>query len=70
MGLGLFLARAVIEAVGGTLQIDSLAGSGTEVRVVLPTDVSQQDPVTGTQAIAAAGRSSDSGRPEMVSKLA
>jgi two-component system sensor histidine kinase RegB len=39
MGLGLFLARAVIEAVGGTLQIDSTAGTGTEVRVALPTRV-------------------------------
>ena len=38
MGLGLFLARAVIEGVGGTLQIDSRPG-GTEVLVRLPTDV-------------------------------
>jgi two-component system, sensor histidine kinase RegB len=44
MGLGLFLARAVIEGVGGTLQIDSTAGEGTEVRVTLPTDVSSQEP--------------------------
>jgi len=62
MGLGLFLARAVIEAVGGTLQIDSTAGTGTEVRVLLPTDVAQQDQP--------AGRSRESARPEMVSKLA
>jgi two-component system sensor histidine kinase RegB len=40
MGLGLFLARAVVEAVGGTLHIQSTAGEGTEVRVALPTDVS------------------------------
>jgi two-component system, sensor histidine kinase RegB len=44
MGLGLFLARAVIEAVGGTLQIDSTAGAGTEVLVSLPTDVSPRTP--------------------------
>jgi len=62
MGLGLFLARAVIEAVGGTLQIDSAAGTGTEVRVLLPTDVSQQ--------AHPAGRSRESMRREMVSKLA
>jgi two-component system sensor histidine kinase RegB len=43
MGLGLFLARAVIEGVGGTLQIDSRAGEGTEVAVVLPTDVTPRD---------------------------
>jgi two-component system sensor histidine kinase RegB len=41
MGLGLFLARAVVEAVGGTLDIESVAGEGTSVRVTLPTDVSQ-----------------------------
>jgi two-component system, sensor histidine kinase RegB len=39
MGLGLFLARAVIEGVGGSLEIDSSAATGTEVRVRLPTDV-------------------------------
>jgi two-component system sensor histidine kinase RegB len=43
MGLGLFLARAVIEGVGGTLQIDSTPGEGTEVRVTLPTDISPND---------------------------
>jgi len=43
MGLGLFLARAVIEGVGGSLQIDSHAGEGTEVRVTLPTDVSPRE---------------------------
>jgi len=40
MGLGLFLARAVVEACGGSLQIDSTAGTGTQVRVALPIDVS------------------------------
>lgn len=39
MGLGLFLARAVIEGVGGSLQIDSTPGEGTEVRVSLPTNL-------------------------------
>jgi two-component system sensor histidine kinase RegB len=38
MGLGLFLARAVIEGVGGTLEIDAGA-AGTSVHVTLPTDV-------------------------------
>ncbi len=41
MGLGLFLARAVLEAVGGGLDIESVAGAGTCVRVTLPTDVAQ-----------------------------
>jgi signal transduction histidine kinase len=45
MGLGLFLARAVIEGVGGTLQIDSRAGEGTEVLALLPTDVTPREVV-------------------------
>ena len=40
MGLGLFLARAVIEGVGGSLRIDSASRcDGTEVLVELPVDV-------------------------------
>jgi len=42
MGLGLFLARAVFEGVGGALDIQSEAGDGTEVRISLPCDVSPQ----------------------------
>ena len=63
MGLGLFLARAVIEGVGGTLQIDSTAGDGTEVSVRLPTDVSPAL-VVGTV------RSGESPGPQVVSKPA
>jgi two-component system, sensor histidine kinase RegB len=39
MGLGLFLARAVIEGVGGTLGILSQVGRGTTVTVALPTEI-------------------------------
>jgi two-component system sensor histidine kinase RegB len=63
MGLGLFLARAVIEGVGGTLQIDSTAGDGTEVRVELPTDVSPRESATDV-------RSEEPARPPVVSKPA
>ncbi|HEY0479218.1 MAG TPA: ATP-binding protein [Kofleriaceae bacterium] len=62
MGLGLFLARAVVEAVGGSLQIDSVAGEGTSVRVTLPIDVSH-----GTRPAARSRESIPSG---MVSKPA
>jgi two-component system sensor histidine kinase RegB len=62
MGLGLFLARAVIEGVGGSLQIDS-SPAGTEVHVRLPTDAGAH----GTPAIA---RSAEPTVPEMVSKPA
>lgn len=36
MGLGLFLARSVVERVGGTLHLDSTPGQGTKVQVELP----------------------------------
>jgi two-component system, sensor histidine kinase RegB len=37
MGLGVFLARAVVEQTGGTLRLTSAPGSGTRAEVVLPT---------------------------------
>ena len=63
MGLGLFLARAVIEGVGGTLEIDSRP-QGTEVRVRMPVDVAAKDPV------ATVARSEEPGGPKVVSKPA
>jgi two-component system sensor histidine kinase RegB len=36
MGLGLFLARNVIERIGGEMRIDSVPGKGTTVTVSLP----------------------------------
>ncbi|MGE0755594.1 MAG: sensor histidine kinase [Pirellulaceae bacterium] len=36
MGLGLFLARNVIERIGGRLHIDSVPGTGTTVAIELP----------------------------------
>jgi len=62
MGLGLFLARAVIEGVGGTLQIDSRTGEGTSVDVLLPTDVTPRE--------APATSSPEPARPAVVSKPA
>jgi two-component system sensor histidine kinase RegB len=62
MGLGLFLARAVLEAVGGGLDIESVAGAGTCVRVTLPTDVAQ-----GVEPLQRSRESNPSG---MVSKPA
>jgi two-component system sensor histidine kinase RegB len=39
MGLGLFLARAVIEGIGGSMAIVSEPGRGTTVTVIVPSDV-------------------------------
>lgn len=64
MGLGLFLARAVIEGVGGTLQIDT-STTGTDVRVRIPTDVATAGPDL-PQIV----REAESSAPAMVSKPA
>jgi len=42
MGLGLYLTRAVVEGLGGSLQIESVLGQGTTVSVELPMTVDLQ----------------------------
>src|SRR5690606_304590 len=66
MGLGLFLARAVIEGVGGSMDIRSTPGGGTEVRVRLPSDVGARSGVAPSQT----ARSSESAAMRVVSKPA
>jgi two-component system phosphate regulon sensor histidine kinase PhoR len=41
-GLGLFIARAIAEAHGGTLTASSREGSGTTFRMVLPSRAAPQ----------------------------
>ena len=36
MGLGLFLARTLVDSLHGQLLIDSATGRGTTIRIVLP----------------------------------
>jgi two-component system, sensor histidine kinase RegB len=66
MGLGLFLSRAVIEGVGGSLQIISKNDGGTEVRVRLPIDVGVRSSAAGADN----ARSSEPSAPPVVSKPA
>ncbi len=66
MGLGLFLARAVIEGVGGSLQIDSNKTGGTQVSARLPIDVG----VRSADAPAQTARSPEPIRAAVVSKPA
>jgi two-component system, sensor histidine kinase RegB len=55
MGLGLFLARAVIESVGGNLAIDSQIGEGTRVTVTVPVDVHAEPAAAGHRRAGADG---------------
>lgn len=66
MGLGLFLARAVVEGVGGSLQIDSNQAGGTEVAVRLPIDVGVRSADAGPQT----ARSAEPSTARVVSKPA
>ncbi|MGH6944612.1 MAG: ATP-binding protein, partial [Geminicoccaceae bacterium] len=36
LGLGLAISKAIIEAHGGTIEVESVASEGTTVNVVLP----------------------------------
>ncbi|MFM2420540.1 MAG: hypothetical protein RL385_5263 [Pseudomonadota bacterium] len=45
MGLGVFLARALTERLGGTLELSSEIGKGTRARVVLPQTALAQNQV-------------------------
>jgi signal transduction histidine kinase len=42
-GLGLFVARATIEQLGGSLALASTVGQGTTATIVLPRDVVATD---------------------------
>ena len=44
LGLGLFVVRRVVEALGGELGVDSAPGRGTRFRVTLPFDPAAQVP--------------------------
>ena len=39
LGLGLAIAKAIIEAHGGEIQVNSTQGEGTLFQIYLPTDV-------------------------------
>ncbi|MCR9215518.1 MAG: CHASE2 domain-containing protein [Proteobacteria bacterium] len=41
-GLGLTLSKKYIEALGGTLDVESIVGTGTTMTITLPSDVEQQ----------------------------
>jgi two-component system sensor histidine kinase RegB len=55
LGLGLYLARAVIESIGGVMLIESEPGSGTRVTVTIPVDVEARARARKPSARPAAG---------------
>ncbi len=44
-GLGLPIAKNIVEGLGGTITVSSAAGRGTEIRITLPVDSSHGRPV-------------------------
>jgi signal transduction histidine kinase len=74
-GLGLPIAKNIVEGLGGTLTIETVPGRGTEVRISLPFDSAQGKPFDAAQGKpvdsaqgkpvdSAQGRSSESGAPD------
>jgi two-component system sensor histidine kinase RegB len=47
MGLGLFLTRAVLERLGGSLAIESRCGEGTQVSLSLPAATPRAEGASG-----------------------
>jgi signal transduction histidine kinase len=48
-GLGLSMARRIVEAHGGRIEIDSIEGKGTDVHMFIPAEFSAEDHVASTQ---------------------
>ena len=57
-GLGLYIAREIVDAHGGRIDVQSVVGEGTVVRVVLPASVAapvEDEPATAVGVAAQAG---------------
>jgi signal transduction histidine kinase len=59
-GLGLPIAKNIVEGLGGTIQVASVPRRGTEIRIELPIDV----PAAAGAAQPAAARQPEGARPQ------
>ena len=46
-GIGLYTARGLIGAMGGTISLSSALGAGTSIALVLPAELAHDDPRRG-----------------------
>jgi signal transduction histidine kinase len=63
-GLGLFIARAIVEAHGGSLRVESTMGRGTTVRITVPLERPEDPASSAVSRLPAAKRRPSLAAPE------
>jgi signal transduction histidine kinase len=52
MGIGMFQSKAIIDAHGGRIEVESLPGKGTTFRITLPVSYASSEPLTKRSLVA------------------